>query len=140
MGRKRTHALFEKSRVTPVLWLSFVYECDCMGGYRKSDMPRMGLSVPCAYYLAIRSKSCKNKNECFPDTLKNKNRTRNNTSKSFFFALKVTTIDYLRAPLSISFKASLSAKFLLWQLVLISIWIIKTEIQTKTLHPRLALK
>ena len=26
VGRKRTHALFEKSRVIPVLWLSFVCE------------------------------------------------------------------------------------------------------------------
>ena len=33
-----------------------------MGGYREGDMPRMGLSVPFAYHLALRCKSCKNKN------------------------------------------------------------------------------
>ena len=26
VGRKRTHTLFEKSRVIPVLWLSFIHE------------------------------------------------------------------------------------------------------------------
>ena len=30
-----------------------------MGGYRERDMPRMGLSVPFAYHLALRCKSCK---------------------------------------------------------------------------------
>ena len=30
VGRKRTHALFEKSRVIPVLWLSFA--CEWGGG------------------------------------------------------------------------------------------------------------
>ena len=29
-----------------------------MGGYRERDMPRMGLSVPFAYHLALRCKSC----------------------------------------------------------------------------------
>ena len=32
MGRKSTHALFEKSRVIPVLWLSFVCEWGGGGG------------------------------------------------------------------------------------------------------------
>ena len=32
-----------------------------MAGYRKRDMPRMGLTVPFAYHLALRCKSCKNK-------------------------------------------------------------------------------
>ena len=30
--------------------------CECMGGYREGDMPRMGLSVPFAYHLALRCK------------------------------------------------------------------------------------
>ena len=36
---------------------------ECMGGYREGDMPRMGLSDPFAYHLALRCKSCKNKNK-----------------------------------------------------------------------------
>ena len=28
-----------------------------MGGYREGDMPRMGLSVPFAYHLALRCKT-----------------------------------------------------------------------------------
>ena len=44
----------------PVLWLSFVSEF--MGGSR-GDIPCMGLSVPFAYHLALRCKSCKNKNK-----------------------------------------------------------------------------
>ena len=32
-----------------------------MGGYRERDMPRMGLSVPFAYHLALRCKSYKKK-------------------------------------------------------------------------------
>ena len=28
--------------------------CECMGGYREGDMPRMGLSVPFTYHLALR--------------------------------------------------------------------------------------
>ena len=35
--------------------------CECMGGYREGDMPRMGLSVPFAYHLAFRCKSCREK-------------------------------------------------------------------------------
>ena len=34
---------------------------ECMGGYREGDMPRMGLSVPFAYHLALRCKSCREK-------------------------------------------------------------------------------
>ena len=37
--------------------------CECMGGYREGDMHRMGLSDPLAYHLALRCKSCKNKNK-----------------------------------------------------------------------------
>ena len=37
--------------------------CECMGGYREGDMPRMGLSDPFAYHLALRCKRCKNKNK-----------------------------------------------------------------------------
>ena len=37
--------------------------CEYMGGYREGDMPRMGLSDPLAYHLALRCKSCKNKNK-----------------------------------------------------------------------------
>ena len=32
-----------------------------MGGFRERDMPCMGLSVPFAYHLALRCKSCKQK-------------------------------------------------------------------------------
>ena len=37
--------------------------CEYMGAYGEGDMPRMGLSVPFAYHLALRCKSCKNKNK-----------------------------------------------------------------------------
>ena len=42
----------------PVLWLYFVSVF-----VREGDMPRMGLSDPFAYDLALRCKSCKNKNK-----------------------------------------------------------------------------
>ena len=32
-----------------------------LGGYKKRDMPRMRLSVPFVYHLALRCKSCKTK-------------------------------------------------------------------------------
>ena len=33
--------------------------CDCMGGYREGDIPRMGLSTPFVYHLALLCKlSC----------------------------------------------------------------------------------
>ena len=46
----------EVPSVVPVL-------CECKGGYKEGDMPRMGLSDPFAYDLALRCKSCKNKNK-----------------------------------------------------------------------------
>ena len=33
--------------------------CESMGGYREGDMPRMGLNVPFAYYLALLCKRCR---------------------------------------------------------------------------------
>ena len=36
--------------------------CECMGGYREGDMPRMGLSVPFAYHLVLLCKNCFKKN------------------------------------------------------------------------------
>ena len=33
--------------------------CDCMGGYREGDIPRMGLPALCVYHLALLCKlSC----------------------------------------------------------------------------------
>ena len=32
--------------------------CECMGGYREGDIPRMGLTVPFVYHLALLCKSC----------------------------------------------------------------------------------
>ena len=37
--------------------------CECMGGCRDGDMPRMGLNVPLAYHLVLLRKSCLNKNK-----------------------------------------------------------------------------
>lgn len=44
---------------------------------------------------------------------KTKSEQETTLTSQFLFALKVITIDYLRVPLSISFKASLDAKVLL---------------------------
>jgi len=36
--------------------------CESKGGYREGDMPRMGLSVPFSYHLALVCKRCGKKN------------------------------------------------------------------------------
>ena len=48
VGRKRTHALFEKSRVIPVLWLSFI--CEWEGGWGGAPLNRT-LKSSCALSL-----------------------------------------------------------------------------------------
>ena len=35
--------------------------CESMGGYREGDMPRMGLSVPFRYHVALVCKRCRKK-------------------------------------------------------------------------------
>ena len=35
--------------------------CECMTGYREGDMPRMGVSVPFTYHLALVCKRCRKK-------------------------------------------------------------------------------
>ena len=35
--------------------------CECMGGYREGDMPRIGRNAPFAYHLALLCKSCRKK-------------------------------------------------------------------------------